>query len=136
MANTIANTRIMTMAAIMPHWLAVNPELEALSAVPIGVTMYGHTDIPAFCKHVAIDTAIADDVTATEFPAPVIIHGIQIENARPQINAPIYATTSVGARVIMRYETASSTHPTVRVNFLHAYKLKFIVSYVLDSKLL
>ena len=88
MANTTANTRMITIAAIMPHWLMEKLGLEAFKADPIGVTMYGQMDMPAFWRQVAIDTAMAEDVTATEFPAPVIIQGMQMENARPHTKAP------------------------------------------------
>ena len=61
---------------------------EAAKAAPPAVTRYGHTVIPAFCMQVAMETAIPEEACGTAPPAPFKMHGIQMEKASPQINAP------------------------------------------------
>lgn len=60
---------------------------DDVKIAPPAVTRYGQIVIPAFCIHVAIDTAIPAEVCETAPPAPFRMHGIQIEKASPHMNA-------------------------------------------------
>lgn len=82
-----ASARRMIIEKSIAPWFTVT-DIEAAIAAPPAVAMYGQTVIPAFCIQVAMDTAMPEDACETAPPAPFKIHGMQIENASPQINAP------------------------------------------------